>query len=86
MILLGSKSARRTDRAFKPGAHRVTSSWIMQLTLPDIGDLLVAIALLFTALIVLFETLESRRRGQREQRILDAIEEEYRTFCRLGRL
>jgi hypothetical protein len=57
----------------------------MQLTLPDIGDLLVAIALLFTALIVLFETLESRRRGQREQRILDAIEEEYRTFCRLGR-
>jgi len=58
----------------------------MQLTLPDIGDLLVAIALLFTALIVLFETLESRRRGQREQRILEAIEEEYRTFCRLGRL
>jgi hypothetical protein len=57
----------------------------MQLTLPDIGDLLVAIALLFTALIVLFETLESRRRGQREQRILEAIEEEYRTFCRLGR-
>lgn len=86
MILLGSKSARRTNRAFKLAAHRVTSSWIMQLTLPDIGDLLVAIALLFTALIVLFETLESRRRGQREQRILDAIEEEYRTFCRLGRL
>jgi hypothetical protein len=57
----------------------------MQLALPDIGDLLVAIALLFTALIVLFETLESRREGQREQRMLDAIEEEYRDFCRLGR-
>jgi len=58
----------------------------MQLSLPDIGDLLVLIALLFTALILLFETLERRREGQREQRILDAIEQEYHAFTRLGRL
>jgi hypothetical protein len=58
----------------------------MQLALPDIGDLLVTIALLFTGLIVLFETLASRRESQREQQMLDAIEEEYRVFCRLGRL
>jgi len=58
----------------------------MQLSLPDIGDLLVLIAVLFTALIVLFETLERRREGRREQRILDAIEREYHAFTRLGRL
>jgi len=58
----------------------------MQLSLPDIGDLLVSIALLFAALIVLVETLERRREGQREQRILDAIEQEYHAFRRLGRL
>jgi len=44
------------------------------------------IALLFTALIVLFETLERRRKSRREQRILDAIEREYHAFTRLGRL
>jgi hypothetical protein len=58
----------------------------MQLALPDIGDLLVAIVLLFTGLMVICETVENRRAGQREQRMLDAIEEEYRVFCRLGRL
>jgi hypothetical protein len=58
----------------------------MQLSLPDIGDLLVLIALLFTALIVLFETIERRREGRREQQILDAIEQEYHAFRRLGRL
>jgi hypothetical protein len=58
----------------------------MPLPLPDIGDLLVLIALLFTALIVLFETLERRREGRREQLILDAIEQEYHAFRRLGRL
>jgi hypothetical protein len=58
----------------------------MHLTLPDIGDLLVVITVLFSALIVLFETLASRREGQREQRMLDAIEEEYQAFRRLGRL
>ena len=56
----------------------------MSLTLPDIGDLLVAIALLFTGLIVLFETLERRREGLREQRMLEAIEREYQTFRQLG--
>jgi len=58
----------------------------MQLSLPDIGDLLVMIALLFSGLIVVFETLERRREGRREQRILDAIEQEYLAFRRLGRL
>jgi hypothetical protein len=58
----------------------------MQLSLPDIGDLLVIIALLFSALIVLFETLERRREGLREQRTLDAIEQEYKAFRRLGLL
>jgi hypothetical protein len=52
--------------------------------LPDIGDLLVIIALLFTGLIVLFETLERRREGLREQRLLDAIEREYQAFRQLG--
>jgi hypothetical protein len=46
-------------------------------SLPDIGDLLVIVAVFFTALIVLFETLERRREGLREQRLLDAIEQEY---------
>ena len=50
----------------------------MQLALPDIGDLLVLITLVFTVLILLYETLASRRDGQREKRALDAIEEEYR--------
>ncbi len=58
----------------------------MRMSLPDIGDLLVGVALLFTALILLFGTIESRREALREQRMLDAIEEEYRAFCRLGRL
>jgi hypothetical protein len=58
----------------------------MRISLPDIGDLLVVITVLFSALIVLFETLASRREGQRQQRMLDAIEEEYQAFRRLGRL
>jgi hypothetical protein len=58
----------------------------MLLSLPDIGGLLVIIALLFTALIVLFETVARRREGQREQRVLEAIEREYNSFRRLGRL
>jgi hypothetical protein len=58
----------------------------MRISLPDIGDLLVVITVLFSALIILFETLASRREGQRERRMLDAIEEEYQAFRRLGRL
>jgi hypothetical protein len=56
----------------------------MLLSLPDIGDLLVIIALSFTALILVFETLERRREGRRERQVLDAIEQEYKTFLRLG--
>lgn len=58
----------------------------MPFSLPDIGDLLLLITVLFTALILLFETLERRREGRREQLILDAIEQEYHAFRRLGRL
>ena len=58
----------------------------MLLSLPDIGDLLVIIAVFFGAMIVLFETLERRREGQREQRLLDAIEQEYNYFRSLGHL
>jgi hypothetical protein len=58
----------------------------MLLSLPDIGDLLVIIAVFFTAFIVLFETLERRREGLREQCLLDAIEREYNAFRRLGQL
>jgi hypothetical protein len=54
--------------------------------MPDIGDLLVVIAVLFSALILLFETLQCRREGQREQRVLAAIDEEYRAFRRLDLL
>jgi len=56
----------------------------MRISLPDIGDLLVLITVSFTVLILLFETLERRREGRREQRILDAIEQEYHLFRRLG--
>jgi hypothetical protein len=63
-----------------------TETRCMQLSLPDIGDLLVIIAVLFTALIVVFETLERRREGLREQRILDAIDREYHAFRRMGQL
>jgi hypothetical protein len=58
----------------------------MLLSLPDIGDLLVITAIFFSAMIVLFETLERRREGQREQRLLDAIEQEYNYFRSLGHL
>jgi len=58
----------------------------MGIRLPDFGDLVFSIALFFALMIVLFETLERRREGRREQRILDAIDQEYRTFRRLGRL
>ncbi len=58
----------------------------MQAALPDIGDLLVLITLVSTVLILLFDTLASRREGQREKRMLDAIDEEYRAFFRFERL
>jgi protein-S-isoprenylcysteine O-methyltransferase Ste14 len=52
----------------------------------DIGDLLLAVAVLFTSLIVLFELLERRRENRRERTVLEAIEAEYRMYCRMGRL
>jgi len=51
-----------------------------------LGNLLFALALLFTALIVVFEFLERRREGRRERRILDEIEREYQAYFHLRRL
>lgn len=54
--------------------------------LPDLGDLLLAIALFFATAIVLSGCAERRREHRRKQRILDAIEREYELYFRLGRL
>ena len=56
----------------------------MEFRLPDFGDLLLYIALLFSALIVLFETLERRREGIAERHVLEAIAQEYADFTRMG--
>lgn len=58
----------------------------MQLYLPDIGDLLVALTLLFSALMIVVALIENRKAGKRERRLLNAIDEEYRAFFQLGRL
>jgi hypothetical protein len=58
----------------------------LKIDLPDFGDLLFFLTVLFSSLIVLFEILERRREGKRQQRILDDIEQEYEAFRRLGRL
>ncbi|HEY6988212.1 MAG TPA: hypothetical protein VH369_07510 [Bryobacteraceae bacterium] len=54
--------------------------------LPDLGNLIFAIALLFSTLIVLIECLQRRRDSERERRLLDTIEREYWAYRRLGRL
>ncbi len=54
--------------------------------LPDLGNLIFAMALLFSFLIFASEWVERRRDGERERRLLEAIEREYETYCRLGRL
>lgn len=54
--------------------------------LPDLGDLLLIIALFFAGAIVISGCAERRRAGQREQKILDAIEHEYELYFRVGRL
>jgi hypothetical protein len=54
--------------------------------LPDLGDLLFGIAIVFAVLIGIFECVERRRESRREQRVLDAIEREYQAYCRAGRL
>jgi hypothetical protein len=57
----------------------------MKINLPDLGDLLLAIALLFTVLIVICEFAERRRDSKREQRQLEAIEREYQAYFGVGR-
>lgn len=52
--------------------------------LPDFGDLLLTIALLFGTLIVIFEALERRRERRNEDVLLDEIAREYADSCRLG--
>jgi hypothetical protein len=51
---------------------------------PDLGDLLLGVSVFFAAMIVVFECLERRREGRREQQLLDAIEREYRVFFQTG--
>lgn len=51
-----------------------------------LGNLLLAMAVLFTFLILVFECLERRREGKRQNRVLDEIEREYEAYCRMGRL
>ena len=58
----------------------------MELLSIDLGDLLLAIALLFGSLIVLSETSERRRELRREQQLLDSIDAEYHAYSRLGLL
>ncbi|MGH9693588.1 MAG: hypothetical protein ACRD5Z_05575 [Bryobacteraceae bacterium] len=56
------------------------------IALPDIGDLLFLLTMLFTSLILLFEALERRREARRERHLLDEIDREYRAFRQFGRL
>lgn len=56
----------------------------MRTDFPDLGDLLLALSIFFASMIVIFECLERRREGKREQRLLDAIEREYQTFFHVG--
>ncbi len=52
----------------------------------DLGNLLLAVALLFGSLIIVFELVERRRESRRERRLLDSIEAEYQAYYRMGRL
>jgi hypothetical protein len=52
----------------------------MPLGFIDLGDLLLLITLFFTSIIVVFELAERRQQNRREQRLLDAIEREYKQF------
>lgn len=54
--------------------------------LPDLGNLLLGIAVTFAVLIVGFEWAERRRESKRERLLLDDIEREYELFLRTGRL
>jgi multidrug efflux pump subunit AcrB len=50
-----------------------------------LGNLLLAIAFFFTALIVIFECVERRREGKRERKVLEEIEREYHAYFRVSR-
>jgi len=52
----------------------------------DLGDLLLATALFFAFMIVIFEFAERRRESRREQQLLDAIEREYQSYFQIGRV
>ena len=56
----------------------------MQLPWLDFGDLVLAIALTFGALIFVFETLERRRESRNELLFLDEIQREYEAYRELG--
>jgi hypothetical protein len=51
-----------------------------------LGNMLLALAVFFSLLIVIFECVERRREGERQRRMLDDIEREYEAYCRMGRL
>jgi hypothetical protein len=56
----------------------------MQLPLLDFGDLVLTIALLFGALIFIFETLERRRESRNQELLLEEIAREYAAYRELG--
>jgi flagellar biogenesis protein FliO len=58
----------------------------MEMSFLDLGDLLLAIALFFATMIVIFEFAERRRESRREQQLLDAIEREYEAFFQIERV
>lgn len=58
---------------------------MMGFHLPDLGDMLLAIALFFAIMIVISFCAERRRCGRREQQLLDTIEREYELYFGIGR-
>ena len=50
----------------------------------DLGDLLLAVAVLFSSLILVCEWVERRRESRRRQALLDAIDAEYRVYFQDG--
>ena len=56
----------------------------MQELLPDFGDLVLYISLMFSALIIVFETLERRRERRNHHLEIENIGREYTDLHRLG--
>ena len=67
-------------------SDKTIDSQALGMHLPDLGNLLLGIAVMFGVLIVGFEFAERRRESKRERLLLDAIEQEYELFLRTGRL